>query len=273
MGSGPEPLSQHLVNGRPESRLTVLDRGITYGDGVFRTLRIHQGAPRWWSEQWTALAADGARLGIDVPPENLWLADLGRLDLPRDGVLRLTVTRGSGPRGYRAADLSEPTRILSVWAAPPQAAGPASVEARLCALRLGHQPALAGIKHLNRLENVVARREWDASHIQEGILLDQTGNLVSGVMSNLFLRRGDTLLTPLMDQCGVAGVTRARLMALAPKAGYRVEETRLDLSALLEAEEVMFTNSVFVLWHLARLGDRTWSEPVASHRLWKLLNA
>ncbi|MEW6678195.1 MAG: aminodeoxychorismate lyase [Pseudomonadota bacterium] len=273
MGSGPEPHSQHLVNGRPESRLAVLDRGLTYGDGVFRTLRIRQGAPRWWTEQWAALVADGARLGIDVPPECLWLADLGCLDLPKDGVARLTVTRGTGHRGYRAVGLSDPTRIISVWAAPPLADGPASIEARLCDLRLSHQPALAGIKHLNRLENVMARREWNASHIQEGILLDQAGNLVSGVMSNLFLRRGDTLLTPALDHCGVAGVTRARLMALAPKAGYRVEETRLDLPALLEAEEVMFTNSVFVLWHLARLGDRAWPEPVASHRLWKLLNA
>jgi 4-amino-4-deoxychorismate lyase len=273
VGSGPEPRSQHLVNGRPESRLAVLDRGLTYGDGVFRTLRIQQGAPCWWAEQWAALATDAARLGIEVPPESLWSDDLERLDLPRDGVLRLTVTRGTGPRGYRAVDLSEPTRILSVWTAPPLAAGPASVEARLCELRLGHQPALAGIKHLNRLENVLARREWDDPRIQEGILLDLAGNLVSGVMSNLFLRQGDTLLTPVLDQCGVAGVTRARLMGLAPKAGYRVEETRLDLSVLREADEVMFTNSVFLLWHLKRLGDRTWSEPVASPRLWKLLNA
>jgi 4-amino-4-deoxychorismate lyase len=129
------------------------------------------------------------------------------------------------------------------------------------------------VKHLNRLENVLARGEWDDPEIDEGLLLDQTSRVVSGVMSNLFIWRGQRLQTPRLDRCGVAGVARSRLMKLASAAGIVVDEVDFGLPTLLEAEEVMLTNSLIGLRRIARLGEHTWADPSISPRLAALLDA
>jgi 4-amino-4-deoxychorismate lyase len=262
-----------LVNGQPTRQVAALDRGLAYGDGVFRTLRIDAGAPCWWEEQLAKLAQDCARLGLDCPTRARWQADLAQLGLPTSGALRLTVTRGEGPRGYQVPRQQVPTRIASVWASEVNNPFVTSINARLCHLRLGHQPALAGVKHLNRLENVLARSEWQDVDIREGILLDQDDQVISGVSSNLFLWQQGELRTPRLDRCGVAGVTRARLMARAAAAGYDVEEASLTLEDLHAADEVMFTSSTILLWRVARLADRVWDKPVVSTALWELLHA
>lgn len=264
------PPSQTLVNGQAGARPSALDRGLAYGDGVFRTLRVEAGVPLWWHDHLRKLAADSRRLGLDCPPPETWEDDLARLALAGGGVLRLTLTRGEGPRGYGPPPDPETTRVVTFWPGepPPPAAG---ITVRVCGLRLGHQPALAGVKHLNRLENVLARAEWRDPAIQEGILLDQDGHLVSGVTSNLFLWQGGCLRTPRLERCGVAGVARARLMGAAARAGYRVEEGDLALADLEAAEELMFTNSLILLWRAARLESRTWGAPVVSPELAELL--
>jgi len=265
--------SQTLVNGRATAQVAALDRGLSYGDGVFRTLRVDGGRPCWWGEHLDKLKEDCRRLGLACPPPAVWEQDLGRLDLPASGVVRLTVTRGEAPRGYAPPPHSQSTRIVTVW---PHEHAPLSEEgitARVCHLRLGHQPALAGVKHLNRLENVLARAEWQDADIREGILLDQPGQVVGGVMSNLFLWHGGRLRTPRLDKCGVAGVARARLMAAATRAGYRVEETELTLGDVYAADELFFTNSLILLWRVARLENRSWGTPVVSQALWELLHA
>lgn len=271
VASGPAPRT--LVNGQPATQVAALDRGLSYGDGVFRTLRIDAGAPRWWSAHMDKLSADCARLGLDCPPEPIWRADLERLGLPESGLLRLTLTRGEGPRGYAPPVQATPTRIVSVWPGAHNDQPARGITGRICRLRLGHQTALAGVKHLNRLENVLARAEWSDPDILEGILLDQDGRVVSGVMSNLFIFRGGELLTPPLDRCGVAGVARARLLAVASAAGFTVGEVEMGLEDILRAEEVLFTNSAILLWRLARLEDRVWDQPLVSPDLWERLYA
>jgi 4-amino-4-deoxychorismate lyase len=269
--------SRCLVNGIEGAPLDPLDRGLHYGDGVFRTLRVDHGQPRWWPDHLAKLAADAAHLGIPCPDAASWQADLaqlgGRLS---GGILKLLVTRGSGQRGYRPPASSQPTRILIHDSTLPLSdAWPAAgINVRFCTLRMAAQPALAGIKHLNRLENVMARAEWDDPDIHEGLLLDTSGQVVCAVMSNLFLWRGGELITPRLDQCGVAGVTRARVMHLAAAAaGMAVRESELGSDDLLAAEEVMLCNSVMGLRRIARLGDRVWPEPLVSPRLQALLDA
>ncbi len=261
-----------LINGRAESSVPALDRGLAYGDGVFRTLAIVAGRPRWWEAHLAKLAADCARLQLACPGADLLADDLDRLGpLPDQGVLRITVTRGLGPRGY--APIGLPTRILACWDSPLPEYPAAGLRLRVCNLRLGHQPALAGIKHLNRLENVLARGEWDDPTIHEGVLLDVDGRLVSGVMSNLFLWREGRLLTPRLDRCGVAGVARARLLCLAGQAGLEAAEADLELADLLAAEEVLACNSLMGLRRVAILETRAWPEAVISPRLIPLLDA
>lgn len=263
-----------LINGRMATRVAALDRGLSYGDGVFRTLRIAGGRPRWWQDHMAKLAEDCVRLGLICPERARLEQDLSRLaPLPDNGILRLTVTRGEGPRGYRPPPSSRCTRILACWPTEPPGQNPEELTVRVCDLRLGYQPALAGVKHLNRLENVLARAEWSDPATQEGVLLDQDGRVVSGTMSNLFIWRDGRLQTPRLHLCGVAGVARSRLMRLAPTLGIHCEERDIDLDALLRAEEVMLSNSLWGLRRVARLDDRIWPRPMVSSRLMALLDA
>lgn len=267
-------LPRILVNGLAATQVAALDRGLNYGDGVFRTIRIVDGRPRWWIDHLKKLAEDCARLGLDSTEASLFDQDLARLEpLPASGVLRLTVTRGEGPRGYRPPTSPQCTRILACWSGEGAENPEEGLSIRVCDLRLGWQPALAGIKHLNRLENVLARAEWSDPEIHEGILLDQSGRVVSGVMSNIFLWRDGYLQTPRLDECGVAGVARARLMRIAVEEGLTVREMDFDLAALLDADEVMLTNCLIGLRRVARLGERCWPQPVISPRLAGFLDA
>lgn len=261
-GAGLQPALFILVNGVEATPLSPLDRGLHYGDGVFRTLRLDQGRPLWWQDHLAKLAADAGRLGLPCPAPEVWHADLaqlgGRLE---GGILKLILTRGVGARGYRPPQECQATRILIHDPAPPLAANwPGDgLRARVCTLRLAEQPALAGIKHLNRLENVLARAEWNDPKIHEGLLLDAADRVVCGTMSNLFFWRDGRLHTPRLDRCGIAGVVRGRLLARYPaqQGDYALEE-------ILAADEVMLSNSVLGLVRLARLEDRYWPKPVIS---------
>lgn len=263
-----------LVDGELSSCIPADDRGFLYGDGVFRTLRMVAGKPRWWLEQIAKLTEDASRIGLVAPDPAVWCADLERFpDQLTNGVLKLIVTRGSGPRGY-LPPTAQPVRRLMVFDATPAAGQLTSALCvRICSLRLGWQPRLAGIKHLNRLENVLARSEWSAPDIHEGLMLDHAERVICGVMSNLFIWHRNRLLTPRLDQCGVAGVTRGRLLRLASEQGLVVEEADLDMQAVFEADEVMLTNSVMGLRRVACLEAKNWPDPVISPRLVEWLDA
>jgi 4-amino-4-deoxychorismate lyase len=251
-----------LVNGQPSDTVNALDRGLAYGDGVFRTMRTHAGQPLWWPDHYTKLAADGAALALDCPDSTLLRAEVCQVAQTGQGLVKIILTRGVGVRGYALPiDNEGCTRIVSSAPLPPHALSdaPSDVTLRWCALRLARQPRLAGIKHLNRLENVLSRAEWDDPAIFEGILCDDRGLVVSGVMSNLFWVRKGELFTPDLSECGVAGVARARLLRAAARLGIRSHIGRLRPDAILAADEVMICNSVIGVRRVARLGDVTWS--------------
>jgi 4-amino-4-deoxychorismate lyase len=145
--------------------------------------------------------------------------------------------------------------------APADSAEPrvTDIAVRWCSLHLGRQPRLAGIKHLNRLENVLARAEWQDPAIREGLLCDDTNAVISGVTSNLFIVSAGVLQTPDLSHCGVAGVARSRILRGARKRGIDVEATRIPADAVIHADEVMLCNSVQGIWRVATLEDRTWA--------------
>lgn len=258
-----------LVNGSPVASVSPLDRGLAFGDGVFRTLRMEGGAPVWWPDHLAKLEADCRQLALTPPGRLDWEQDIVWLAARRpDAVLKLMVTRGTGPRGYRLPELPYPTRVA--MATPlPDFADPlrhCGATLRVCDLRLGHQPRLAGAKHLNRLENVLARMEWDDPDIDEGVLLDADGAVISGVMGNLFIRVGGIWHTPVLDRCGVAGVTRGRLLRRL-----EVRESRLRLDDLMRADDILLSNSLVRLRWVARLGERVWQRPVDFDQLMERL--
>jgi len=249
-----------LVNGHPAGTVDAMDRGLAYGDGVFRTLRTQAGAPLWWRDHYAKLAADSAALGLACPGEAELRADVCRVAEAGEGVVKIILTRGVGARGYASTADQPGTRIVMASPLPPHARpdAPVDIRARWCALRLARQPRLAGIKHLNRLENVLARSEWDDPAIAEGVLCDDTGAVIGGVMSNLFWVRDGELFTPDLSQCGVAGVARARLLRAAARRGIPARIGRQLPDAILAADEVMICNSVIGVRRVARLDDRIW---------------
>lgn len=238
-----------------------MDRGLAYGDGVFRTLRVRSGAPLHWRRQYAKLAGDCAALGICCPDEAVLEPEVRAVIRDAaDCALKIIITRGSGARGYRYAEDTEPTRVVLSAPRPVYPGGYATsgVKVRRCALRLSHQPALAGVKHLNRLENVIARAEWTDADIAEGILCDREDHVVGGTMTNLFMARGGTLETPKLERCGVAGVTRDRVIEGALRQGIPCRVENLSWMEMLSADELFLVNSLAGVWPVRELAERKW---------------
>lgn len=196
---------------RMATSLASDDRGLLYGDGVFRTFRYGP-AGVWDREgQFALLQRDCSALGIPAPDGatlDAAITDATALVDAAQQVVRVTVTRGSGPRGYRPPADVRASVYVSASAAPPLRAWDSGYRLRVCDLRLGSQPRLGGIKHLNRLENVLARAEWDDPAIDDGVLLGQSGEVVETVSANLFWRSVDTVFVPATNLSGVAGRQR-----------------------------------------------------------------
>lgn len=251
-----------VLNGQLATTIDARDRGLAYGDGVFRTLALRDGALEAWSLQWAKLASDCAALSLDCPDELSWRQAIrlavGEL---RNAAIKLMVTRGTGTRGYAYPQPRQCNWLVLVGELPVydsrlQTQG---VSVRWCDLRLSSQPRLAGIKHLNRLENVLARNEWSDPDIREGLLLDQQERVIEGTMSNLLLLSGSVLRTPLLDQSGVAGVMRERLLDSAQRLGWQVQMTDISVDQVLIADEVGLCNSLIGVWPVRALAQQHWS--------------
>ena len=264
-----------LVNGIPGNLISIRDRGLLYGDGVFRTLRATQGKAQHWPLHYQKLQHDCTALGIACPDVALLSAELSNLLAQHsDGVVKLIVTRGEGTRGYAPPTQAVPTHLWDISPTPDYPADWAThgIKARLCQFRLSHQPRLAGIKHLNRLENVLAAAEWDDADIAEGVLLDVSGNVIEGTRSNLFMVREGMLLTPDLSRCGVAGVQRERVMEQAAIHNVSCRAGQFGLEELLAADEVFLVNSVIGLWPMRELQNRIWSHYPAATQMQEWLN-
>jgi 4-amino-4-deoxychorismate lyase len=268
-----------LVNGKPGNLISIRDRGLLYGDGVFRTFVASRGKAQQWPLHYRKLQHDCAALNITCPDEMLLSAELNSLLAQHPGgVVKLIVTRGEGKRGYAPPADAEATHLWDVSPLPDYPADWAihGIKARLCQLRLGHQQRLAGIKHLNRLENVLAAAELndapqsdsqspDSAGVAEGLLLDTAGNLIEGTRSNLFLVSHGKLITPDLSRCGVAGVQRDRVMAWAAQHNMPLQVRNIGLDEVLRANELFVVNSIIGLWSIRELEQRRLSGfPIAS---------
>ena len=239
-----------LVNGELVDHVSLQDRGLHYGDGLFETMAVRLGEVRLLDMHLDRMEWGCARLDLTAPAREDLRAELAELSRGVDqGVLKVILTRGTGGRGYRPAPRAATTRILSLhpWPDYPDDCY-AGVAARVCATRAGLSPALAGVKHLNRLEQVLARGEWSDRTVQEGIMLDTDGRVVGGTMSNVFVVRGGRLATPRITRAGVRGVMRSLVIELARERQIAVEECDLSLDELVEGEEIFFTNALIGIW-------------------------
>lgn len=247
------------VNGIATRAIDLSDRGFQYGDGVFTTVRVQEGVPLFLDRHLDRLRHDGERLAIPFVGSGVLREDVrALLGDHRQATLKIQMTRGMGGRGYRSPEPVVPTRIVSLHPPPPHPAeySDSGVAVRYCRMRLAINPVLAGLKHMNRLEQILARAEWSAGPPVEGLMRDTEGYLVEGTMTNVFLVREGCLLTPLLDRCGVSGVMRAILIEGAAELGMSVSEERVGLAAVEAADEIFLTNSVIGLWPVRSLEHR-----------------
>ncbi|MBK1726432.1 aminodeoxychorismate lyase [Halorhodospira neutriphila] len=259
-----------LVNGRAEAAVEAGDRGLAYGDGLFETLAVVGGQPRLWDYHMDRLLEGARRLGLPEPPLTTLREEARYLVQGADrAVLKIVLTRGAGEgRGYRPPARPLPTRLLSLHDAPlhpPEHWD--GVDVRLCRTRLAAQPALAGMKHLNRLEQVLARGEWRDPAIAEGLMLDDNGLIIQGTATNAFAVQGRTLITPPLSLCGVAGVMRRYVLEQAEALGLGVEHRGLYPEELGGVAEMFLTNSVIGLWPVRAVANRPLAVGPVTRRL------
>ncbi|MEK7835335.1 MAG: aminodeoxychorismate lyase, partial [Pseudomonadota bacterium] len=266
-------IAMNLVNGVESDAISVRDRGLTYGDGVFRTFTLRGGKPLLWARQYAKLAADCGVLRITCPAADVLECDLAAVAARcPDCVVRIIITRGAGERGYAFPAAPSPVRVVSASPLPdyPQRHYASGVRVQLCRIRLAAQPALAGIKHLNRLENVLARAEWSDPGIAEGLLRDADDNLIGGTMTNVFAVSRGELVTPDLARCGVAGVQRELVIGLARSNDIPVRIANVSIDELLAADELFLVNSVIGAWQIAEFGGKSWApgQMTAQVRRW-----
>ncbi len=256
-----------LVDGKSSPTLSAQDRGLAYGDGLFETIHFVAGNAPLWPLHMARLRSGCRRLQLPQPDADVLRREAGRLADGTDCIIKLVLTRGDG-RGYGPDSAAVPRRIVSRHPVPAMADSLYDTGARLrwCRLQLSSQPALAGMKHLNRLENVLARAEWRDPRIHEGLLRDADGRVISATSANVFVVRGGGLFTPKLDHCGVAGVARAWILRRARRS-MPVNECDLYESDVLAADEIFLSNAVRGIVPATRLGDRRFPVGPVTRRL------
>ncbi len=248
-----------LVNGSEAGSVPITDRGFQYGDGIFETLAVCDGAPLLWEAHERRLLSGCRALKFDRLPDVHALKDEAfRLSAGRDrAVLKLVITRGSGRRGYRKPPDAVPTRVVMVspWPENRFAGCNSGARIRLCRTALSRQPELAGVKHLNRLEQILARAEWHDDW-DEGLMCDQDGLVIEATTCNVFAVRDAKLYTPDLKHCGVAGIMRDQVIRIAREAGLDVLVVELTAHQLSRADELFLTNSVVGIWPVCTFEER-----------------
>ncbi|MBO0496633.1 aminodeoxychorismate lyase [Pseudomonas sp. Marseille-Q1929] len=263
------------VDGQPADSVPLKDRGLAYGDGLFETIAVKAGQPVLLDRHLHRLD-DGCRRLAFIADHGLIRSEvLAYAAALGDGVLKLILTRGDSLRGYGINPGAPVRRILqgSPPATYPPAHGTDGIRLFPCATRLAEQPLLAGLKHLNRLEQVIARAEWQDAEHAEGLMLDVSGRVIEGVFSNLFLVCNGLLLTADLNRCGVAGVMRAEILAQAQTLGVPVAVADISLEQLQQADEVFVCNSVYGIWPVRGCAAMSWPVGPLTRKLQGIVRA
>lgn len=250
-----------LINGTAQTTLTADDRAVQFGDGCFTTARVVNGAVRFIDDHLDRLEAGCKRLGFDAPGRELLRAECELL--ARDHVratLKVIISRGAGGRGYAAQGLT-PTRMLRVSAYPDHydALRERGVVLALSPVPLARNPWLAGIKHLNRLEQVLIRAQLEQTNADEALVLDTAGWLTECCAANLFWREGNQVFTPQLDHAGVAGTMRQQIMRLLALSHWEVSEVQARPEALLQADEAIICNALMPVLPVSQAQEKGFS--------------
>lgn len=244
-----------------------------YGDGLFETIAIFNNRPLCLEPHLSRLLSACQKLNIDFSEQAVLVSDIHRLcdankQNSKNAVLKIIITTGTGTRGYQRPSTTV-SRLLTIypWPEYPQNFPDNGASIHLCTTRLGHNPRLSGIKHLNRLEQVLARNEWTDPNIREGLMLDIEDNVISGTMSNLFIIDSkQKLLTPDLSMCGIAGIIRQYILD-----HYDVKVLKLSLDDIYAADEIFFCNSIMGVLPVNNLAGHEFSLSSGSNKIRQIL--
>jgi len=245
-----------LINGETDDRIAVNDRGFIYGDGLFETIAVRDGQLRFLDYHLDRLLQGADRLGIPAPERGVLTGEAGGLAAGHAyATLKIILTRGAGRRGYAPPDPAMPSRLMGMLPGtrPARHKYRDGIIARHCRTPIGRSPATAGLKTLGRLEQVLARAEWQAPSISEGLMSTADGFLICGTMSNLFLVQDGALVVPDLATCGIDGVMRRVVLDRADRMGLRWCVRDVPREVLECADEVFVTNSLIGLWPVRRI--------------------
>lgn len=265
-----------LLNGKSTDNINLHDRGLHYGDGLFETIAVIDQRPLLLKKHLERLMSGCGRLKIDFDDVAILESEIDDLCKDQDrAVLKIIITSGAGGRGYqRTGAGTKPTRLLGItpWPEYPDTLLSQGINVHLCSTRLGHNPGLAGIKHLNRLEQVLARNEWKSTDITEGLMLDIDTNVIEGTMSNIFVIYADKKLrTPDLSFCGIEGIVRQYLLDHCKESSYECEVCQMSLDDLYTASEIFFCNSIAGIMPVRQLGEHKFSSQQTTNEIKNIL--
>jgi len=263
-------MDKWLINGIRGDSISVMDRGLHYGDGLFETIAVRNGSLRFLDYHLDRLSDGCRRLSIQFPGKGkIGKEARGLASECQFGTVKILLTRGVGRRGYAPPGKQVPNRLIGLFdgGRPSQAPYETGVAIKLCETIISVNPTLAGLKTLGRLEQVLARSEWTEAGISDGLMSTRDGTVVCGTMTNLFLVTGGELRTPDLRQCGISGVMRRVIMEQARVLGIECSEREVSVEDLYAAKEIFLTNSLIGIWPVVRLETRDYAIGPCTRRL------
>jgi len=288
-----------LINGIASDYLTINDRSIHYGDGLFETILCNNNKLYYWSQHFQRLQDSAQQLKIACPQEQVLLDDITRLieeNKPESDsksgskssskseaawAIKIIVSRGAGERGYKFSKNITSSRLVLLSSLEAEHSSLLSQqllsgELFICKQQVSINENLAGLKHLNRLENVMARNEWndkDRNNFIDGLMLNANQHVIEGTMSNLFAIKDKQLFTPDLGLSGVNGIMREIIIDLASKNNIKTSLINLTLDDLTAMDELFISNSLIAMKAVTKLGDSLYKDQAVANMIFaELLN-
>ena len=269
------------INGKLTNKISVEDRAVQYGDGVFETIAVKEKLLEFWKEHYQRLNKGCKILKIKCPSEPFLKKEINKFIKKKihirygsRQVLKIIISRGIGGRGYNPPRNSKPTRILGIynWPSWPGTNSIKGIRMDVCRTRISAQPFLSQIKHLNRLEQIIARSEWQNKSISESIMLDLNGNVIEGTMSNIFGVKKNIFYTPNIKFAGVEGIMRGVILKLLKRNKEKYVIKEITLKELLKFDEVFVCNSIFGIWPVIKISKKKFSYGEKTNKIKRLLS-
>ncbi len=259
---------KNLINGIAADFININDRVVHYGDGLFETILCAEQKIYYWALHYQRLKESAEKLNISCPLEQVLLDDikscLEGLDEPC--AIKIIITRGNSKRGYRYDKTITGKRIVMISEITQDYSSLLkrqllSGDLFLCEQQVSINKNLAGLKHLNRLENVLARNEWADEAFIDGLMLNHNSHVIEATMSNLFAIEDHRLMTPDLSLSGVNGIMRRVILNIADELNIKTVVENITLENIMKADELFISNSLIGIKSIDTFNDKTFGEP------------